>query len=457
MGAAADTMVVVAVTTVIWSTSRSRETEMSIASNDPATTVAIVGAGIGGLVLAHGLRQRGFEVTVLERETDLRRTVGHGLQLDAVAMEALQEMMPAAWMRRLYALAQGVWVETGYAVRDQTGRLLAGSRDVETPEGVMTDRLTLRLMLADDLDEVLRSGAEVTGYHRRPSGKVSISLSGSEEIEADLLVAADGVGSRIATQLAGHPTSESSALVGFAGRTLVRELSPAALEMYGSGALIAVGPGGCGLYSGRHESLDQELVSSFTPEPLHAEPTIVWGAVMLEWARTAPLSELYGEELRTALSHELRSREWSPQLVEVVERAETASVTGFPFHVSPSYPAGIAPWQPSTVTALGDAVHAMPPTGGMGASTAIRDAHVLWKELVSVQAGEQSVVGAVAAYESAMRQYAAAVVAAARRPAAWVINGPGTGGALLPFPRERSLAAAAVSWAQRARPVPALV
>lgn len=412
------------------------------------TTVAIVGAGIGGLALAHGLRQHGFDALVLERDTDLRWTVGHGLQLDALAMEALSELMPAAWMRRLYALAQSVWVETGYSVRDQSGRLLAADRRVAAPDGVMTDRVTLRLMLAADLGDSLRLGAEVDGYRQGDDGRVSIFLTDGSRIEADVLVAADGVGSVVAGALAGGPTSESTSLLGFAGTTPVAALSSEALELFGGGAMIAVGPGGCGLYGGRHEGLDQDLVSTFTADPLHPEPAIVWGAVMLEWARTAPLTALVGEQLRVRLSDELRAREWSPSLVEVVERAESATLTGFRFHTAASYAAGLAPWQPSTVTALGDAVHAMPPTGGMSASTAIRDAHVLVSELLRAEAGDQTIVEAVAGYEAQMRQYAATVVAQARKPPAWVITAPAAGGPLLPFPRERSLAVAAVSWVQ---------
>lgn len=415
------------------------------------TTVAIVGAGIGGLALAHGLRRHGIDVLVLERDTDLRRTIGHGLQLDAVAMEALSELMPAAWMRRLYALAQSVWVETGYTVRDQSGRMLAANRQVAAPEGLMTDRVTLRLMLAADLGDSLRLGAEVTSYRQQPDGRVSIDLAGGDVIETDLLVAADGVGSVVTSALAGRPTSETTSLVGFAGTTPVARLSPSALDLFGEGAMIAVGPGGCGLYAGRHDSLDQDLVATFTPEPLHAEPVIVWGAVMLEWARTAPLSQLAGERLRIELGHELRAREWAPGLVEIVDRATDASLSGFRFHTAVSYAAGLAPWPAGPVTALGDAVHAMPPTGGMSASTAIRDAQVLLTELLRAERSGASVVDAVDSYERQMRQYAAAVVGQARKPPAWVVTAPVAGGALLPFPRERSLAVAAVSWARRAR------
>ncbi len=413
------------------------------------TTVAIVGAGVGGLTLAHGLRSHGFDVHVLERQTDLRDTVGHEIQLDAHAMRALSELMPATWMRRLYSLAQSVWVETGYSVRDEAGRLLAANRDVATPEGVMTDRLTLRLMLAAGLEDALRLGAEVVSFEQRDAHPVRVLLADGHHIEADLLVAADGVGSSITSALAGGPTSEATSLIGFAGRTTVSALSPAAHEVYGSGAVIAVGPGGCGLYAGRHDQLDQQLVTGFAATPLHADPVVIWGAVMLEWARTAPLSQMRGETLRAHLVEELTAREWATALTDVVSQSDAASVSGFRFHSAASYAAGLAPWQPGVVTALGDAVHAMPPTGGMSASTAIRDAHVLCTELLRGHGTREQIVDAVQRYETQMREYASGVIAAARRPSAWVLSGPVPGGPLLPFARERSLATAAVSWSQR--------
>ena len=46
---------------------------------------------------------------------------------------------------------------------------------------------------------------------------------------------------------------------------------------------------------------------------------------------------------------------------------------------SPVIPA----WQPSRVTVLGDAVHAMSPAGGSGANTALRDAAQLCSELTT--------------------------------------------------------------------------
>ena len=54
-------------------------------------SVAIVGAGIGGLAVATGLAQRGMDVTVYERAEELGE-VGAGLQLSPNAMHALADL-----------------------------------------------------------------------------------------------------------------------------------------------------------------------------------------------------------------------------------------------------------------------------------------------------------------------------------------------------------------------------
>lgn len=63
-------------------------------------------------------------------------------------------------------------------------------------------------------------------------------------------------------------------------------------------------------------------------------------------------------------------------------------------------------WEPSTVTVMGDAVHAMSPALGIGANTALRDAHTLGDQLIAVTAGDKPLLDGIAAYEEAMRDYA---------------------------------------------------
>ncbi len=409
--------------------------------------VVVVGAGIGGLALAHGLQRLGADVVVLERDTELRRTVGHGLLLDRHALAALDTMLPVSMMRTLDALGQGTWVETGYRVLDDQGRPIADERPAVVRGGLVTDRVTLRLLLSSGLDDALRLGAGVIAVERHRSGGAMALLADGSRVRADLVVAADGVGSPIASGLAGRPTSSPTPLIGFAGWTGRDALSEPAAQVYGDRPSIAVGLGGHGLYAGLHHALDPALVRTFSSDPLHVADEHVWGAVMLESAQTSALTDLSGVELVDGLVALLEERDWSTELVEMIARSDPATVSGFGFHAAPSDVTALAPWQAGVITAVGDAVHAMPPTGGRGASTAIRDAETLCDALAEVMAGRASVVDAVGRYESTMREYAAQVVFESRRPPPWSVTRGGT--RWLPSARDTSLAAAAVAWAQR--------
>jgi 2-polyprenyl-6-methoxyphenol hydroxylase-like FAD-dependent oxidoreductase len=70
-------------------------------------------------------------------------------------------------------------------------------------------------------------------------------------------------------------------------------------------------------------------------------------------------------------------------------------------------------WPTGQVTLLGDAIHLMPPTGGIGANTTMRDASLLTRQLVAVATGQCDLAGAMKGYEGEMREYGAAAVRSA--------------------------------------------
>src|ERR1035441_10518006 len=66
--------------------------------------VMIVGAGTGGLCLAHGLRASGLDVRVFERDRKLTdRTQGYRLTINADGARALRSCLPKANFERFIA------------------------------------------------------------------------------------------------------------------------------------------------------------------------------------------------------------------------------------------------------------------------------------------------------------------------------------------------------------------
>ena len=64
--------------------------------------VIIAGAGLGGLCLAHGLRQAGIEVQVLERRpSPADQPASYGIHLNGNGLRALRACLPPANWERL--------------------------------------------------------------------------------------------------------------------------------------------------------------------------------------------------------------------------------------------------------------------------------------------------------------------------------------------------------------------
>ncbi len=101
---------------------------------------------------------------------------------------------------------------------------------------------------------------------------------------------------------------------------------------------------------------------------------------------------------------------WHPDLRELVARADVGET--FFVRISSSVP--VPPWQPTLVTVLGDAIHAMSPARGSGANTALQDAALLTSQLAGAGPGRAGLIAAIGDYEDQMRGYGFAAVLASR-------------------------------------------
>ncbi|NGZ74402.1 FAD-dependent oxidoreductase [Saccharibacillus alkalitolerans] len=88
------------------------------------------------------------------------------------------------------------------------------------------------------------------------------------------------------------------------------------------------------------------------------------------------------------------------------------TAAAFPFW----FPDRLTAWKHDRVTLLGDAVHPMPPTAGLGASTAIVDAVNLAEGLTRAA---EDVPDILSRYQADMLRYAPRAVAEARPPLFW--------------------------------------
>ncbi|QGV80058.1 FAD-dependent oxidoreductase [Streptomyces ficellus] len=367
--------------------------------------VVVVGGGIGGLALGAGLRRHpGFQVTVFDRDGEVAATGGYHITLDGRAQTALGKLVAPEFTERLLASASALRLRDRDAFWDHRGRLLGHGPDLGQDAGIDVDRITLRTLLAEAVGDDLRLGRTVSGVGHDAHGAPQVRFADAPPVTADLVVGADGVHSLVARHLAGGPTNSPAGVIGFSGRTALGDLSPREQRRLGPRSGLALGPRGTALYVGFLDPVGNAVLDA--PElrmSVTTGPTYIWGAMLPESVETDALRGLRAGALRAALLDRFRRRGWAEATLEVIARADPGGVAAFRFNAASTRAADLAPWPAGPVTALGDAVHATPPTAGMGAGAAIRDAAALLEQLGEVAGGAATLPEAVGRFEAGMR------------------------------------------------------
>ncbi|WP_280422371.1 FAD-dependent oxidoreductase [Nocardia carnea] len=294
----------------------------------------VVGAGIAGLTAAVALRQRGWQVEVLERAAEVG-PAGSGLSLWPNGLRGLDTIGvgPAVREQSLSATEAGM--------RDPSGRWLArtdvsGVRD-RYGDLVMIHRTDLFDILRGALgDEPLRLGAAVdTVDITRDGVRVRHSLGTAE---ADLVLGADGINSTV--RALHWPDAAPPAYAGYtAWRSIVRPRNPVSSggETIGRGDRFGIAP----LRDGR---------------------VYFYGSASLPAGTENPGGEL--TELRRRFAH------WHDPIPDLLAATDPATLLRHDIYELPrldSYVHG-------PIALLGDAAHAMTPNLGQGANLAIEDA-----------------------------------------------------------------------------------
>jgi FAD-dependent urate hydroxylase len=166
--------------------------------------VIVVGAGIGGLSAAIALARTGQRVRVLDQVRELG-PVGAGISLWSNGVKVLD----AFGLGPAVAAVGGQMKRMGY--RDSRGDPLCDfslaplvERVGEHPYPVR--RADLQDLLVGALDQgTVRTGARCIGIDD-VGDRVVVHLEGGEQLEGDLVVAADGTHSRLRPHVIGHET-----------------------------------------------------------------------------------------------------------------------------------------------------------------------------------------------------------------------------------------------------------
>ncbi|MGI5155138.1 FAD-dependent monooxygenase [Microbispora sp. CA-102843] len=297
----------------------------------------VVGAGIGGLTAALALKRKNWSVTVLEQAASIE-PVGAGLAVAPNALRALDVIGVGDEVRKLSAI-QG---QSGIRVPDGRWLSRTTAEDAAARYGdpiVLLTRSALVGILAGRLpQDALRVNSRVESVDPA-TGRVTVSGT-AETIEADLVVAADGIRSRIRSALfPGHPAPV------YAGVTSWRAVVPlpgvtGASETWGSGLIFGVMPlAGGQVYC---------YATATVPAGLRAAD------------ERDELVRLFGR--------------WHDPIPALLDAADPAAVLR---HDIFCLDAPLPAFHAGRIALLGDAAHPMTPNLGQGACQAMEDAVVL--------------------------------------------------------------------------------
>ncbi|KAI0052821.1 FAD/NAD-P-binding domain-containing protein [Auriscalpium vulgare] len=186
-----------------------------------ALHIVVVGAGLGGLAATHTLAHAGHRVTLLEAASAIG-DVGAGIQVSPNATRLLQRWGLASALQKSAVCPEAI-VFRRYDTGERVGYTRWGStmaRDYGAPYYHIhrADYHAMLLRLAQAAPGVqIRLGASVVDVQPDPNaqGGPSVTLASGEVVHADLIVAADGVKSRlqavvIGREAAPRPTGDAA-------------------------------------------------------------------------------------------------------------------------------------------------------------------------------------------------------------------------------------------------------
>jgi len=326
--------------------------------------IAIIGGGIGGVALAVACLHRGIPFTLYERDESFNsRSQGYGLTLQQ-ASKAIEGL-------GVFSLSGGV-TSTRHVVHNPEGKIIGewGLRrwkrefieKTSRRRNVHIARQTVRQLLLQNLEssQSLKWGHALIDVSHNQNGTVDLKFEagGKQEIvQADLVVGADGIRSKVRELVIGEETAPLKYL----------------------GCIVILGI--CPLKS--IPNTESPLLDSKTVfqtvnghDRMYMMP---YDKDTIMWQFSFPLEEIDAKELSArgaqAMKDEVcrRLSLWHDPIPQILEATLASDITGYPVYDRELFDPALLEGK-DNVTLLGDAAHPMSPFKGQGANQALLDA-----------------------------------------------------------------------------------
>jgi salicylate hydroxylase len=344
--------------------------------------VAIIGAGIGGLAAACALRERGFEVELYERAGELGE-IGAGLQLGPNAVKVLRALGIEERLRPLACEPTNIVSVAGDDAHLRFREPLKAVARAQFGAPYLTVHRA-------DLHALLLAGLPANGIHlaarctgaASPAGSAVAAFADAGEVEADIVVGADGINSAVRESLFGAQQMAWRCIVPI--DCVPTRIGPRQSVTVGRDEYVGwIGPDGHVIC---YPICGGELYNVFA------------GHVSEQWVDESWSVPSSVDELLAGF------RGWNEALLGMLARVEHCYKWG----IRDRDP--LPCWTRGRVTLLGDAAHPMMPTLAQGAAITLEDAYALARNL----ARHDDPADGLRAYEAERRPRAGRVQLQAR-------------------------------------------
>ncbi|GAA3245391.1 FAD-dependent oxidoreductase [Nonomuraea helvata] len=339
--------------------------------------VVVVGAGLGGLCVANALRRTGADIEVLEAHDGITDAAqGYRININATGHDALHACLAA---KQFEDYERSLHRQDDPATYLFSPALQLLSRDEMPPVPGAVDRGALRRVLAEGVADRITFGREVTSL--------------ADVGDADLVVAADGIGSALRRELLPHAGPEPLGWTAIFGRSPLTAVNRPWMPP------VVMRSRFCGVTD---QAATLALCAYDPPVSTTIAPYVMW--VLMGRDEELPR---HGTS-RADLVHfaQDRTADWDARATSVLRDSIIADTFMTPLRAMPAIP-DIPTATGIPVAFLGDTIHAMSPAGGEGANTALGDA----ARLMSHVDRTGDLTEAVAAYHRDMRITAGAALA----------------------------------------------